>query len=201
MISRKSTRHLAEAFEVHFRRSSKVSYGGRPRTFIYVDKDMIYDFLFERDYDAWFCNFSKKQSKPRDLKEFIMKLHTGETQYSATKIWTREQRKRLGQTYIYNLAQDLLNYYHHEMDDYPKKKIAEKIKILINGLELDGYIFRDKHLLRPEKDVLDVEEELSLLESLYSSIGLEDLNTTMHHLSLSEEHFSVGKWDDSISNS
>jgi hypothetical protein len=53
----------------------------------------------------------------------------------------------------------------------------------------------------PESDVLDVEEEMGVLESLYRTLVLNNKETAFHHLKLSEEHYLESKWDDSISNS
>ena len=51
-----------------------------------------------------------------------------------------------------------------------------------------------------KEDVLDVQEEAGVLESLYVSLQLGNRETAMHHLQLSEEHYLAEKWDDSIAN-
>ena len=63
-----------------------------------------------------------------------MKLHTGETQYSATTNWDWDKRRSLGQTYLENLAKDFLS-----------TKLDEK---LLNSLELDGYKYINDNLLK-----------------------------------------------------
>ena len=133
-----------------------------------------------------------------------MKLHTGETLAEATPNWSWEQREKLGQRYLHDLAQDILNKWHQEwktQDSWQRPGIQDDIERLVGSLELDGYIYRESRLLSPESDVLDVEEETGLLQSLYTGLGLKNKETAFHHLALSEEHFLDGKWDDSISNS
>jgi hypothetical protein len=177
-----------------------------------VSTDKLYDYLFENNYEAWFCNLAKTTHNSsaefsyatRELKDFILKLHTGETQANATPQWTWEQRQKLGQQYLENLAEDILNSWYQDwsqLPDYSKPIKEEPLQLLRRNLELDGHIFQDGRLLAPEKDILDAEAEAGLLRSLYTSLGLENSDTAFHHLSLSAEHYENGKWDDSISNS
>jgi len=49
--------------------------------------------------------------------------------------------------------------------------------------------------------VLDVEQETSLLRSLYSSLSLSNEEITFNHLDLSETHYLNENWGDSIGNS
>lgn len=128
----------------------------------------------------------------RSLREFIMRLHTGETLTDATPSWEWEERTKLGQEYLRNLAEDFLSGASHD---------EKHVLALLRQLELDGYIFREGRLQVPEAQVLDVEEEVTVLESLFRELGLANNDTAFHHLSLSEDHFRDGRWEDSISNS
>lgn len=130
-----------------------------------------------------------------------MRLHTGETQTAATKSWSWEQRRALGQQYLEELGEDMLNRLVPPRDQYSEQNRVGLLTELRRSLELDGYTFRDGILLRPESDVVDVREERGVLRDLFSSLALANGETTFHHLSLSEEHYLAGKWDDSISNS
>ena len=214
MISRRTALILAEVYARSFYSSytSSSLYGGRSRKTFKVDTDKLYDFLYGCNYSAWLCNkaktthnYSENLSRTtRKLKEFIMKLHTGETQADATPKRTWEQRRQLGQRYLQNLAEDILNKWKNDwiqLPDYSRPKISDDIKKLRSNLELDGYVYRDSRLLTPESDVLDVEEETGVLETLYRTLRLANRETAFHHLSLSEEHYTEGRWDDSISNS
>ncbi len=166
-----------------------------------VHRDKLYNFLFGCNYEGWFCNTAKTLPYPRDVEEWIMKLHTGETQAVATPNWSWEQREKLGQEYLRNLAEDVLSWYENEAEtEYEKPGYKPKIDQLIKSLELDGYLWRDKKLLAPNEDVLDLRETTGVLNSLYSTLGLTNGTVAFHHLDLSEEHFLNSKWDDSIAN-
>jgi hypothetical protein len=214
MISRKTTLVLAEIVARIFSRSYKSStnFGRQTKKNYSVSTDQLYDYLFENNYEAWFCNLAKETRNSstefsyatRKLKEFILKLHTGETQANLTPQWTWEQRQKLGQQYLENLAEDVLNSWYQDWSQKPdcSKPVSEEtLQLLHRNLELDGYSYQSGRLLVPEKDILDSEAEAGLLKSLYTSLGLENSDTAFHHLSLSTEHYENGKWDDSISNS
>jgi hypothetical protein len=208
MISRKTTIALADLYVQIFRRAAPKTMGmvgSRRSTIEYkVDTVKLYDFLYERDYSTWFCNLVrdiKSSSSTRPLKDFIMKLHTGETISSNTKQWSWEQREKLGQRFIKDLTEDIINYWEKDYDDYSKSKTEKIYKNLISRIELDGYLFKESKLLMPEEDVLDVVEETGVLRSLFEKLDLSNKEVAFHHLDLSEEHYINKKWDDSISNS
>ena len=165
-----------------------------------VASDRLYDFLFERDYPAWFCNLASTQggsgpdfsTATRHLKEFVLKMHTGEAYASSTPQWSWDQRMSIGQEHLVKLAQDIL------ASAPPDDTFASQLK---SRLELDGYTLAEDRLVPPEAEVLDVQEQVGVLQSLYRDLALDGEQTTFHHLSLSEEHYTAGRWDDSISNS
>jgi hypothetical protein len=198
MISRRTARAIAEVYTgIFYEYHSSSGYRS-------VDTVGLYDFLYDRTYAAWFCNKARKirgYTSTRPLKDFIMKLHTGETLYDATPNWSWEERGRLGQRYLADLAKDILTYWNTDCTDQVKRRTFDAVKGLLRNLELDGYVYRDSRLLAPEQDILDVQEEVGVLESLFGSLGLANRELTLHHLSLSEEHYLAERWDDSISNS
>lgn len=207
MISRRTSRLLGETFARVFRkrntRHRRNTYPSN-HTYYTVNTTTLYDFLYDHDYSVWFCNEArriKSYSDTRPLKDFIMKLHTGETQYKATENWSWDDRKKLGQKYLTDLSRDILNHWHYDHTTYFKKETSSLIEGLVKSLELDGYIYQDSRLLIPEEDVLDVQEATGVLETLFSSLNLNNQETAFHHMSLSEEHYIAQKWDDSISNS
>lgn len=191
MFSRRTTKTLAEVFQMMFR-----SRQGN------LEKNRLYDFLYERDYDTWFLNAMKKlpSSHSRALKELVMRLHTGETVVSATPDWTWEQRSKLGQRLLKDIAEDVL-----VRGDTPSTDGSSSRQKLVSGLtaelELDGYIFRDGKLLYTEAAVLDTEGEEGILSKLVNDLALDNQEVINHHLKLSESHYLDEKWDDSIGNS
>lgn len=177
--------------------------GGYPRhRTASVDSDGLYDFLFENDHAAWFCNAVQRLVGDRDIKEFIMRLHTGESQSPVTPNWSWKQREKLGQQQLENLAEDLLQKLESGADQWwGGDEYRRRTANLNRALELDGYSYRDRQLRRPEEDVLDSQESRGVLHGLYADLGLENQELAFHHLSLSEEHYLAGRWDDAISNS
>jgi hypothetical protein len=199
MLSRRSAQALAVLYSNRFTRWTRGGTSGSR----HVRHADLYDFLYLHDYPAWLCNLADRLRGDRAVKEWLMKLHTGETQVSATPNWSWEQRRQLGQQFLRELAEDMLNLWHKEArpDHYGKLDGEDDIKELVASLELDGYVYRDSRLLQPESDVLDVEEARGVLEELIGRLQLSRPDTAFHHLKLSEDHFIAGRWDDSISNS
>jgi len=134
----------------------------------------------------------------RGFTDFILKLHTGES--IAAPDWTWQQRQKLGQVQLVELAEDILLYWEDKKGTISSSTL-EKLSKLRKSLELDGYEFRGAKLLVPEADVVDVEEETGVLHRLYDDLALPNREVAFHHLSLSEEHYLAAHWDDSISNS
>lgn len=196
MIGRKTAKALGEAYSVHFSHPEK--FAGEWND--YVSRDKLYDFLYANDFEAWFCNLARKPGRPRELMEMIMKLHTGETVVDSTPKWSWDQREKLGQQYLHNLAEDFLNLRDSGMSEFAQKKVSSVEKSVRNSLELDGYVRRDDRLMLPESDIINAEEEIGILEGLYTSLGLANRETALHHLDRSEELYIAGNWDDSISN-
>jgi len=129
-----------------------------------------------------------------------MRLHTGETVAAATPDWTRDQRSRLGQRLLMNLAEDIL--VHATSAEAPASTdVDSETSRLLSQLELDGYLFRDGKLYYTEAAVLDVEHEQGILEKLIGDLRLQNDEVMKHHLELSATHYVDEKWDDSIGNS
>ncbi len=200
MISRKTTLQLSEILTSLFYTSSNVSGYQEVRRKYATKNENLYEFLYVRNYDGWFCNQARSmgswgytyENATRQLKDFFLKLHTGESLASGTPDYTWDQRAKLGQQYLYNLAKDILDY---------SETPIEKHEALLRCLEVDGYLYRDQHLLSPESEILDIEETFNLLETLFTNLALGNKETAFHHLKLSADHYKSGKWDDSISNS
>ena len=130
-----------------------------------------------------------------------MKLHTGEAQYAVTEAWSWQQRERLGQQYLQQLAEAIPNHWSGRNSQLISSITVDLIPECRKRLELDGFVFRGTTLLAPEEDALDAREEAGVLQQLYKDLRLGEAETVLHHLRLSEEHYLAGRWDDSISNS
>lgn len=201
MISRRSALALAELFHLKFTRWVRTSTTPGSRTGFHSPKnDELYDFLYENEYDTWLCNCAKMLRGERGVKEFIMQLHTGEATVKSTPQWTWDQRKKLGQRLLRELSQDIIKFCDSETRPHYDTDTPKKLNALRGSLELDGYIYRDGRLLQPEKDVLDVEAEVGVLDGLYSRLALGNKVTAFHHLKLSEEHYLGQRWGDAIGN-
>lgn len=198
MISRSASASIASAYVDRFSSTSRSSHGSTTEKVRYND---LYDYLYENDYEAWFCNLAQKIFKIRDLKEFFLKLHTGESVSTATKDWSWDQRQKLGQRLLRDLAEGQMLWYESVRSvDWMWKTYSGKASELQRRLELDGYLFKDGKLLQQQMDVLNVEEEKSVLRSLYESAGLARAADAFQFLNLAEEHFVAGRWSDTISN-
>ena len=203
MISRKTARAIAEIYERTFRCLHRPS-NRRGSRYYTIDTSRLYDFLFDNDHSAHFCNAAVKtcrRARPRELKEFLMKLHTGESLVTATPDWSWQQREKLGQRYLRDLAGDILDHCHQNETPCSAKIPMGDLAKLHKQLELDGFRFESGRLLESEADVLDVAEETGVIHTLYVELLLANKEITFHHLDLSESHYVADKWDDSISNS
>ncbi|MFA5148709.1 MAG: hypothetical protein WC491_06255 [Candidatus Omnitrophota bacterium] len=196
MVSRKTAMSISNAYICMFSYSYSSRYGTEEK----VCRDNFYDFLYERDYEAWFCNMVKSIFNIRDLKEWLLRIHTGESFVSATTNWPWDKRQALGQVYLKNLARDFILYYQENNNQWTIKKYKGINEELIRRIEMDGYVFRDRELFQTEMDVLDVEMEKGLLEKLHTSLNLTNQKQTFEFLKLTEDHYIAGRWSDSISN-
>jgi hypothetical protein len=164
-----------------------------------VYRESFYDYLYEHNYEAWFCNMVKSILTIRTLKEWLLKIHTGESFANATPNWTLGKRMELGQVYLKNLARDFIVWYR-EQTDHSVEIYKAKYEEIIRRLEIDGYVFQNGELRQTEVEVLDVEAETGLLESLHSKLGLSDRQQTFEFLKLAEDHYVAGRWSDCIGN-
>jgi len=202
MISRKTTKAITDVYSSVFIVRSQSRGAGGTKTTYKVKRDALYDFLFERNYDAWFMNSAKSLPyyDSRSLREFIMRLHTGETVVKATENWSWPQRLKLGQKLLQDLAEDII-VYCADSDNYISSTTNETSKRLVLQLELDGYQYQDGKLYVLEATVIDIEEEEGVLKNLVALLSLDHKEVINHHLDLSGDQYVAGNWGDSISNS
>lgn len=198
MISRKSTKTISDAYCSRF----VILRGRTGSRYRVITTDELYDFLYINDFEAWLLNSFKAISyvNPRQLEEFIMQLHTGES-INAPQ-WSWPQRQALGQRILKDLAECLIRQRLNDpgFETYGDSN-KNAVDLMQRTLELDGYIYRDNILWVPEETVIAEAEEQGVLESLMTSLGLPDIQTLKHHLELSAKDYQESRWDDSISNS
>lgn len=200
MISRRATIEIAGAYHDCFTSWIRpTSHIHGPQFQLYTAN--LYDFLYAENFDVWLLNaFKAISGHSRGLKEFIMRLHTGESVVKATQDWTSEQRRALGQRILKELAESLIRRRQDDPAGYRDHQKAAVDKMQ-RALELYGYIYGHSTLLVPEQTVIEEAEEQGVLEQLFATVGLSDPATLRHHLELSVEHYHESRWDDSISNS
>jgi len=196
MISRRAGMAIAEAYTRKFSSRPSPRSGKREK----VHRESLFDFLYENDYEAWFCNMVQHLRLIRSLKEWLLRIHTGESLASATPNWSWEKRMELGQTYLKNMARDFIVWYQENSDKWVVEHYQAYHDEMIRRLEMDGYVFREKELLQTEVEVLDVEAEKGLLEALHAKLRLPDGQNTFKFLKLSEDHYVAGRWSDCIGN-
>jgi len=213
MISRKSARLIGQLYSIKFQQGVTLAQ--------LIQYETLYNFLYEREYEAWFLNTAQTwMQRNHSVESGIMKLHTGESIVSATKDSSWDYRRQLGQALLKKLAEDILPFHANKAVGpiaYKPCTTAEQRKMvdslnesrqkpynlnqtLRKQLEIDGYIYRDGILYYSESSVIPEQEEQSILELLIKNLPLNDKAVILNHLNLSEEHYLNSKWGDSISN-
>ena len=203
MISRKTTLSLAEFMSSQFWTERRVARGDSFSKRVNVQG--LYEFLYVHEYHSGLCSLAQKSlrnSPPGDLKDFVLKLHTGETLYTLTDDWTYQQRQQSGQSLLLRLAGDVLNQWYQEWQYtyHIRKDRAQLITHLMANLELDGYVYRDSRLVESETEVVNTEEHKGIIQTRYHSLQLANEEIAFHHLVLIGDHYVDGKYDDSIGN-
>lgn len=189
MISRRTTLTLGELYSESFT---------IPRTGSIL-KGKLHDYVYEREYQPFFCNLVQRLIYKSELKEFVLRLHTGETISAATPDSTWEERMEIGQRYLFSLAQDYLRWFTSD-DIVPEIRNTQggRVEELVRRLEMDGYIFDAGILRQSEAGILDVQEERGILREMHMSLNLPDPEGTFAFLKSSEDHYVAGRWSDAI---
>ena len=168
----------------------------------YAETQELYRFLFGNDFPAYICNAARKMENKSatiiDIENLVLQLHTGESLVDATPGWDWESREKLGQQHLLELARTILNDEKKEWDGRPRFRSKDA---LLARLELDGYVYRDNSLYPADDDVLNVEEEKTVLAFLYSKLGLLEKDKAFSFFDDSEARYSSGFWSDAITNS
>jgi len=220
MISRPSTRFMAELYETQFVLSQTTAAGRNQKPT--VDWDQLYNFLYDRDYSPVFLNVIERAVATLvPLRDFIMRIHTGDSLNVMTSTYTDKQKVELSQSLLKKLAQDILVH----MDGKTRPNISKPypgtgsagvraimarndaaqrpydlLEHLERQLELDGYIFQDGRLMYTDSAVIEVEEEQIYLINLVEKVPINNKQVILNHLKLAEQHYVDSKFGDSISN-
>jgi hypothetical protein len=103
---------IGQVYEYRFMHYTTINTRTRAKDYR-VRRDALYDFLYENDYDGWLCNRAKDTrsigSGKRAVQEWVMRLHTGESVVNGTQGWSWEKRQTLGQKFLHDLTQGILN--------------------------------------------------------------------------------------------
>src|SRR5687768_14902154 len=106
MISRKASRLIAELYMVEFAplQTQAMSQFGPQK----ANWSELYTFLYDLDYDPAFLEWLEKQMKSlTPLKDFVMRIHTGESINQVTINFTAEAKKKASQELLRLLARDI----------------------------------------------------------------------------------------------
>lgn len=166
-----------------------------------LNKDKLYMFLYEDYHEAWFLDIIRRRVETADqLKHFILDLHTGHAYVSKTH--NMDQKRERGQGLLKALAVSMLKILEPDLDtpslvNYPNEALAIALKL---GLELDGYIWKNRKLIAVDSSVIDEVEEQNLLEQLIDDLAFPATATIKHHLELAQDAYIDGRWSDTISN-
>jgi hypothetical protein len=205
MFSRRAALQIAEVSVREFARTSERRE--------WVDWDAVYDFFYEYEFDARFCNGARAAAHGgrRSFANFIQQLHTGETVSALTPHVPPALSEIGGQEYLRGVAEALLRRDLQRKEDGRRHDLAGRLAraatnqkdmtALLRALELDGYVFRDGKLLHVESSIVDVEKQHSALRQLAKDLKLAKQDVLSRTLDLSEEHYAAGRWEDCIGNS
>ena len=158
----------------------------------------LFEFLLERNYPAWFCDRARGCYQPRDVRDIFISLERGNRPSEPSSHEAVARNQAIGQDILKRVASDILNA---KPSEFPSAGWhSDERKRLVACLELDGYTFRDGQILRSEGEEQEIEAERGELETTYAALGLGNPVTVKEHLRLCEDHFSNGRFTDSVHN-
>jgi hypothetical protein len=172
MISRRSTKLIADAYAEHFKNPLLEINAWLLGPKVYKLKDEeAYNFLYVREYEVAFLQVMASYINGQTTQKLSMAIrgiHTGETLVPATTQLNYPQRQQMGQGLLKRLAEDMLQHYEItpvRQIDYTKIRNEKDLEIwehviklerpaapILNALkaslEMDGYIYQEGHLYR-----------------------------------------------------
>ncbi|MHB1355271.1 MAG: hypothetical protein ACYCZF_04750 [Anaerolineae bacterium] len=206
MIHRKTTMTLSEIYQKVFSSTHRLNQRtGETRYETRLEIDDLYDFLYAHEYPTWFLLLVKNilsYHNQRAIKEFVMRIHTGESLSVILEKWTHDQIEKEGQRLLKRLCEDIIIWYElPNIEQYKKDNVAKLVPALVAELELDGFIYTNGKLYYSEANVLDEGEEEGILDGLILETGLDNKDVMDHCLELSATDYLDHKWENSIGNS
>lgn len=187
MISRRSTMKIAEYLYDNFTKSKRVNYGSFGRNNYKwersVKKEQFKEFLYLSGVHPFTYNKMSIVYDADRLKDYVLNMETGMFYHKIEYM----KHRNIGQEDLKKLALAILN---RQGTDYSQFD-------LYNSLLLDGYELRDNKLYKVNSDM---KEEVSLLKKLYTKYKLPCSEEFIKFYDDMVEHFSNGKWEDSIHN-
>lgn len=154
----------------------------------------FYRFLRDLGYEQWFYLHADTLITWDEIERWIAELWRGQF------LKDNGYLLRAGPARVTLLAENLLAAYAENV--VPNSSLnQDNMEKLKAACEADGFVILGNRLLDRDEDVVDAEEEMGLIEALYSGLGLEDVETLQHCLRQSEEHFRNEVWDDAIGDS
>jgi len=131
-LSRRTAKLLGDIYYAAFTRMVQMGYGKD----LILERDLLRQFLYEEGFDAWIMNkmdFAGNALSPNLLREFIMRLHTGESAVvDRSDTMTLEQGQEQGQRYLKHLAEAIIGVFRND------EKTAELAGSLVASLQADG---------------------------------------------------------------
>jgi len=220
MISRKSARLIAELYEQEF---TSIALPNLQQTCGRVTQwSKLYEFLYDLEYDSAFLEWLEKSVRTGVvLKDFIMRIHTGESLNAITIKLSKAEKAARAQELLRILARDILNLFNSKirpqlltptatargemlrivnaMNESQQRpfQIVDRLK---SQLELDGYVLRDEQLYYSESAIVPDREEQTYLRSLVAKLPIANKEVITNHLERTEDHYTNKMWGDSISN-
>lgn len=164
-----------------------------------VRPDWFADLLYANEYPAPLIHLARQLQPQRGaIKYFVLGLDArmGTTPQVSALAASAPELLIASQRIVLKLVEDIVKFARSE--ECLVKPGSWLIKRMTNCLELDGYELRDGKVAVREANVFDVEEQSGALLSLFKSLSLEGLEQVSNDLNLTDEHYTAGKWGDSI---
>lgn len=155
--------------------------------------DWFADFLFEIELNADLVQYARRWEPQRGAVRGCL-LNFWES-YANFSIADADERDRLFRL----IAEQLLVL---SAEEAPRRRAPNPNKQLIadvvSALELEGYRYDSGKLQRLDENAFDVQEASTLLERLYSQVGLPEAVRFVKSLRNVDEHYQEQRWGDCI---